>query len=93
MSLDAFNVAIKPKVHGSWNLHNLLPQNLDFFIPLSSLSGACGFGSQANYDSGNTYQDALTRYRVIKGEKAVSLDLGVILDLVMWLSTRKSWQG
>lgn len=80
MSLEAFYAAIKPKVHGSWNLHHLLPKNLDFFILLSSQSGACESPGQANYACGNTYQDALARHRVAKGEKAVSLDLGVMLE-------------
>ncbi|RAQ62031.1 hypothetical protein AFCA_013181 [Aspergillus flavus] len=35
---------------------------------------------QANYDAGNTYEDAITRYRVSIGEKAVSFDLGAMAD-------------
>jgi aryl carrier-like protein len=78
MSISDFNTAVKPKVDGSWNLHNLLPRNLDFFILLSSIAGILGTYGQSNYAAGNTYQDALAQYRVSIGEKAISLDLGII---------------
>ena len=68
--------AVNSKVHGSWNLHCLLPRNLDFFVFLSSVSGIFGSAGQANYAAGNTYMDALAHYRIAQGEKAVSLDLG-----------------
>lgn len=47
---------------------------------LSSASGLAGIRGQANYDAGNTYEDALARYRVSQGEKATSLDLGAMVD-------------
>lgn len=81
MSDVDFQSALEPKVRGSWNLHAQLPKGLDFFILLSSLTGVIGMGGQANYASGNTYQDALARYRIAIGEKAVSLDLGMMLDV------------
>lgn len=71
--------AIRPKVQGSWNLHKALPQGLDFFIMLSSAVGIFGNPGQSNYSAGNTFQDALARYRVERGEKAVAIDLGMIL--------------
>ena len=81
MSLEQFTAAIKPKVDGSWNLHTLLPDDMDFFIMLSSLSGIAGLYGQSNYACGNTYQDGLARYRVVHGKKAVSLDLGHLLSV------------
>ena len=78
MTIEEFNTAVLPKVQGSWNLHDLLPQGMDFFVLLSSLSGVAGRHGQANYAVGNTYQDALARHRVAHGEKAVSLDLGYL---------------
>lgn len=68
------------KTAGSWNLHTLLPRDLDFFIMLSSASGILGLPGQSNYAAGNTYMDALARHRVALGERAVSLDLGVMID-------------
>ncbi|KAK4861763.1 hypothetical protein LT330_003798 [Penicillium expansum] len=68
--------SISPKVQGSWNLHKHLPQGMDFFILLSSLSGILGSTGQANYAAGDTFHDALARHRVGLSEKATSLDLG-----------------
>ncbi|KAM4063228.1 polyketide synthase dehydratase [Hirsutella rhossiliensis] len=78
MSYRQWATATKPKIQGSWNLHQLLPDGLDFFVLLSSLAGIVGSISQANYAAGNTYQDALVHYRRSKGLAAQSIDLGVI---------------
>lgn len=80
MSFDDWEAATACKTVGSWNLHTLLPKGLDFFIMLASASGVVGLRGQANYAAGNTYMDALARYRVAQGEKAVSLDLGAMTD-------------
>lgn len=79
MSYEDWRAAINPKVHGSWNLHKLLPDGMDFFVFASSITGIIGQPTQINYAAGNTYQDALARYRLSIGEKAVSLDLGILL--------------
>ncbi|KAL9603451.1 MAG: hypothetical protein Q9219_001138 [cf. Caloplaca sp. 3 TL-2023] len=76
MTHDDFTTPLKPKIQGSWNLHTLLPKQMDFFVLLSSIAGVIGNRGQSNYAAGNTYQDALARYRVAQGEKAVSIDLG-----------------
>lgn len=78
MKLDDFNAVLRPKVQGSWNLHVQLPKGMDFFILLSSLNGILGSRSQSNYGAGNTYEDALAKHRIIEGEKAVSLDIGLV---------------
>lgn len=65
-----------PKVVGTWNLHSLLPLDLDFFIMLSSVSGIVGNRGQANYNAGNTFQDELARFRVKQGLNAAAIDLG-----------------
>ncbi|KGO73766.1 Acyl transferase/acyl hydrolase/lysophospholipase [Penicillium italicum] len=77
MSYQFWQESISPKVQGSWNLHRNLPQEMDFFILLSSLSGLLGSTGQANHAAGNTFHDALARYRARLGEKATSLDLGL----------------
>lgn len=51
-------------------------KDLDFFVMLSSLVGVSGHMSQANYAAGNTFLDALARYRTARGLPGVSLDLG-----------------
>ncbi|KAL4937771.1 hypothetical protein BDV06DRAFT_232363, partial [Aspergillus oleicola] len=73
-------VSTNSKVGGSWNLHKVLPPNLDFFILLASLNGIFGNWSQANYAAGNSFQDALARHRVARGQKAVSIDLGIMVS-------------
>jgi acyl carrier protein len=80
MSYDQWQLTIRSKAHSSWNLHRLLP-NLDFFIQLSSLAGIVGPAAQSNYAAGCTFQDALARHRIAIGQKAVSLDLGWMVDI------------
>ncbi|KAK1149446.1 Type I Iterative Polyketide synthase (PKS) [Aspergillus melleus] len=80
LSYPDWKPAVDCKALGSWNLHTLLPSGMDFFILLSSASGLAGIKGQTNYDAGNTYEDALARYRVSQGEKATALDLGAMVD-------------
>ncbi|KAF3905358.1 hypothetical protein AA313_de0209816 [Arthrobotrys entomopaga] len=78
MSHEEWNEATAPKVTGSWNLHSLLPRDLDFFILLSSVQGFVGSRTQGNYAAGNTYMDALAFHRVSLGLKTVSLQIGLM---------------
>ncbi|KFY24016.1 hypothetical protein V491_02322 [Pseudogymnoascus sp. VKM F-3775] len=79
MTFEQWQHGVQSKVAGSMNLHRHLP-NLSFFIMLSSLTGVVGHTSQANYTAGNTFQDALARYRTAQRQPAVALDLGVVLS-------------
>lgn len=81
MTLADYEAAIRPKVQGTWNLHNQLPQELDFFLMLSSTSGIIGNPSQAAYAAASTFLDAFANYRNALGLAAATLDLGVILDV------------
>ena len=81
MTHEDFNAAVRPKLEGTWNLHDQLPKDLDFFILLSSVSGIIGNASQANYAAGNTFLDAFAEYRNSLGLPAITLDLGVILGV------------
>lgn len=81
MTVDDYYTALRPKLDGSWNLHNELPKDLDFFILLSSISAIVGNRGQSNYNMGNSFQDALARYRVLNGLKATALDLGMVLSV------------
>lgn len=76
MTFDKWDLTMRSKVQTSWNLHNLLPKNLDFFILLSSLAGVVGQMASSNYSGGCAFQDALARYRVSQGQRAVSIDIG-----------------
>lgn len=81
MTYHDWQVAVRPKIQGSWNLHEALPLELDFFIMLSSASGVMGAKSLANYAAGGTFQDALAQYRVSRGLPATTLDLGAVLSI------------
>lgn len=79
MTLADYTSAIRPKVQGSWNLHEVFSTaKLDFFVMLSSLVGVAGNVSQANYSAGGSFQDALARYRSALGLPAVTIDLGMV---------------
>ncbi|KAF7179631.1 hypothetical protein CNMCM7691_008680 [Aspergillus felis] len=80
LTYESWRASTAPKAQGSWNLHELLPQGLDFFILLSSVSGILGARGDTGYAAGNTFLDGLARYRTGIGEKAVSLDLGLFLS-------------
>ena len=80
MTADDWMGALRPKVRGSWNLHLYLPEDMDFFIMLSSVVGVCGNKGQANYAAANTYQDVLALHRRSKGLRATAIDLGWMLN-------------
>lgn len=82
-----YTAVTRPKVHGTWNLHNQLPKDMDFFIMLSSISGIIGNATQASYAAGSTFLDAFAAYRNKLGLPAVTIDLGVITG-VGYLATK-----
>ncbi|KAH7376169.1 hypothetical protein B0T11DRAFT_314546 [Plectosphaerella cucumerina] len=77
MTFEQWQHAVLPKVAGTMNLHKHLA-GLSFFIMMSSTAGIFGSPSQANYNAGNAFQDALARYRTARGLPAVSIDLGIV---------------
>ncbi len=80
LSHDSYWPSAAAKAQGSWNLHMALPKGMDFFVLLSSASGLVGIRGQLGYNAGNSFEDAFARWRVSHGEKAVSLDLGALID-------------
>lgn len=81
MGHSQWDRTIRSKVWTSWNLHTMLPQDMDFFILLSSISGVIGNPGQSNYSAGCTFQDSLAQYRTHNGQKALSIDIGVLTDV------------
>lgn len=73
--------SLRPKVQGTWNLHLLLSPALEFFITLSSFTGIFGNRTQSNYAAAGAFQDAIAHYRVARGLKAVTVDLGIMRDV------------
>ena len=81
MSLDDWNAVTRPKVQGTWNLHNITSSrqlDLDFFLLLSSLSGIIGQIGQANYASANTFLDAFVQYRTGMNLPCTAIELGAM---------------
>ena len=97
MTHAQWDLTVKSKVQSSLNLHQLLPEGLDFFILLSSLNGVCGALAQSNYAAGCSFQDGLARYRVSQGQKAVSFDIGwmhnigIVAETESYQRQRKAW--
>ncbi|PGH10329.1 hypothetical protein GX51_00086 [Blastomyces parvus] len=84
MSIDEWVTAVKPKVDGTWNLHNATiaaEVELDFFVMFSSMSGLFGQAGQANYAGANTFLDAFVQYRQSLGLAASALDIGTVQDI------------
>ncbi|KAF4543916.1 Beta-ketoacyl synthase [Lasiodiplodia theobromae] len=90
MSLEDYKAALAPKVRGSWNLHEYLPKDLDFFIMLSSSNAVMGAKNQANHASANAYQDALAHYRRARGLPATTLDLGNVFSVGSTATNRET---
>ncbi|KAH7413553.1 hypothetical protein DE146DRAFT_626698 [Phaeosphaeria sp. MPI-PUGE-AT-0046c] len=78
MTHKQWTQTIQTKIESSWNLHKLLPKDLDFFILTSSLCGIYGSLTQCNYAAGSSFLDALARLRTIQNDSctSVSLDIG-----------------
>ena len=87
MTLNKYYQALDPKIQGSQNLHDLFqqPDQVDFFVMLSSLAGILGNPSQSNYAAGNTFQDALAHHRASHGLPALAIDIGQVID-VGWVA-------
>ena len=82
MTFDEWQKPIKPRVHGSWNLHKATEDlQLDFFLIFGSGGGITGYFGQANYSASNTYLDALVEYRHGLGLPASLIDVGVVGDM------------
>ncbi|KAI0451357.1 hypothetical protein F5B21DRAFT_528029 [Xylaria acuta] len=91
MTYAQWSLTVNSKVQSSWNLHNMLPGDLDFFILLSSLAGICGTVAQSNYAGGCSAQDALARYRTASGQKAISFDVGWMRNIGI-IAEKESYQ-
>ncbi|RBQ89179.1 hypothetical protein VDGD_20589 [Verticillium dahliae] len=83
MTWSDYTTVVNSKVQGGWNVHEALMRQdakLDFFIAISSASGAVGNRGQAAYAAANTYLNALVQHRLAQGLPATSLDLTAVSD-------------
>jgi NADPH:quinone reductase-like Zn-dependent oxidoreductase/acyl carrier protein len=81
MTSEQFWNAARPKILGSWNLHQLtLDAPLDFFVLFSSAATILGTPGQANYVAGNLFLESLAKYRRSLGLPAAAISWGAISD-------------
>lgn len=77
MTFTEWDQCVRPKVHGTWNLHQATSSaSLDFFLLFSSICGMSGQWGQANYNSANTFLDAFVNYRHGQNLPASVVDIG-----------------
>ncbi|TDZ67773.1 Highly reducing polyketide synthase FUM1 [Colletotrichum trifolii] len=79
MSWSDWCSAIRPKVQGTYNLHNeLTKEPLDFFWMASSLVTVIDQIGQGNYGAANTFLEAFSQYRRSLGLPASVLNISPI---------------
>ncbi|CAD6448954.1 f397abe9-75d8-410a-8065-48fb1933f1d7 [Sclerotinia trifoliorum] len=80
--LKSWEYAVRPKVTGTWNLHNAVAaHSLDFFVMLGSTAALSGFPTQSNYCAGNSFLEFFARYRQSKGLPATTISLTVVTEV------------
>ena len=77
MQLNTLESLLRPKVMGTWILHQLTQgMKLDFFVNFSSISSVWGSKGQAHYAAANHFLDGLAHYRQGLGLPALSVNWG-----------------
>ncbi|PQE13570.1 polyketide synthase protein [Rutstroemia sp. NJR-2017a BVV2] len=93
-NLESWEYAIRPKVTGTWNLHNAVAgQPLDFFLMLGSTSAFYGFSTQSNYAAGNSFLEYFARFRQAQGLPATTISLTVVSEVGFVSQNEKIEQG
>jgi hypothetical protein len=80
MTVEQWRTATTPKVQGTWNLHKLLPKDVDFFVMLSSVVAIVGNIGSSNYGAACSFQDGLAHYRQRLGLPAYSINVGAVAE-------------
>jgi myxalamid-type polyketide synthase MxaC len=77
MTPEAFASVMRPKVEGTWRLHEWSKsQKLDFFVMFSSTTALLGSRNLAHYAAANQFLDALAYRRAAEGLPALSINWG-----------------
>ncbi|KAM3065606.1 Reducing polyketide synthase boa9 [Clarireedia jacksonii] len=92
--LESWEYAIRPKVTGTWNLHNAVAGHpLDFFVMLGSTAAFYGFSTQSNYAVGNSFLEYFARFRQAQGLPATTISLTVVSEVGFVSQNEKFEQG
>lgn len=92
MELNTLESVLRPKVVGTWILHQLTQSmKLDFFISFSSISSVWGSKGQAHYAAANHFLDVLAHYRQGLGLPALSVNWGPWVGGGMALEEFQTW--
>jgi hypothetical protein len=84
MTFDEWEQCVRPKVQGTWNLHQATSSSkLDFFLLFSSICGLTGQWGQANYNAANSFLDAFVSYRHHQNLPASVVDIGFMGSIGM----------
>ncbi|PYI32190.1 hypothetical protein BP00DRAFT_473498 [Aspergillus indologenus CBS 114.80] len=83
MDAERMRTVLRPKVDGSRYLDLIFDARhpLDFFIMLSSLTGACGNSGQANYTAANMFMAGLAAHRKERGLAGSVIDIGAMMGV------------
>ncbi|MUH00294.1 SDR family NAD(P)-dependent oxidoreductase [Scytonema sp. UIC 10036] len=77
IDLETLQSTLRPKVVGTWLLHQLTQEmNLDFFVGFSSIASVWGSRGQAHYAAANHFIDAIAHHRQALGLPALSINWG-----------------
>lgn len=72
-----FARAFAPKLNGAWNLQRYLQARPDAVLVLfSSVAALLGLPGQANYAAANAGLDALAHWRMVRGQRTISINWG-----------------
>jgi len=92
MELDTLEKVLRPKVVGTWILHQLTQaMKLDFFVSFSSIASMWGSKGQAHYAAANHFLDVLAHYRQGLGLPALSVNWGPWAGGGMALAEFQTW--
>ncbi|RAK75206.1 uncharacterized protein BO72DRAFT_514422 [Aspergillus fijiensis CBS 313.89] len=83
MDAEKMRTVLRPKIDGSRYLDSIFDGRhpLDFFVMLSSLTGACGNSGQANYTAANMFMAGLAAQRKERGLAGSVIDIGAMMGV------------
>lgn len=74
-SEETFASVLRPKIDGTWILHELTrADHLDFYVLFSSINSLLAGAGQSDYAAANAYLDAFAAYRNAMGERTVAIN-------------------